>query len=362
VIQWHVSLDSDFAAWISSSITISGDYAYVGISSYEEAITDLSYNCCTFRGSLVKFSLLTKTITWKWYTVPDNHGNTSLYAGVSIWGSAPSVDITRNRIYVATGNNYHVPDYVAQCQLVQNNKTIPDSPDPCIEADNYVDSVVALDLTAGTVVWAKKVFGYDTYMNACFYLQLPNRLCENPAGPDYDFPQEPMLVPSPTGDLVVVGQKTGFVWAFQPDTGNITWSTFISPPGKQGGVYYGCASDGVRVYGAGSNSNNLNYTLMNGSTITSGSWSAMNASTGKLIWQTPDPLKQGDKGALTVANGILYGGSNSGHLYALNANTGAVLWSYTTSSAVSCGPSVVDGDVYWGGGGGTFYAFSVNGQ
>ena len=46
-----------------------------------------------------------------------------------------------------------------------------------------------------------------------------------------------------------------------------------------------------------------------------------------------------------VANGVVYVGSDDGNVYALNASTGAKLWSYTTGS--TCGFLARRGE--WGG-------------
>jgi len=48
-----------------------------------------------------------------------------------------------------------------------------------------------------------------------------------------------------------------------------------------------------------------------------------------------------------VANGVVYIGSNAGHLYALNASTGTVLWKYYTEVGESA-PAVASGMVYVG--------------
>jgi hypothetical protein len=37
---------------------------------------------------------------------PDNKGLPGGFSGNSVWGSAPSVDVRRNVVYIATGNNY----------------------------------------------------------------------------------------------------------------------------------------------------------------------------------------------------------------------------------------------------------------
>jgi outer membrane protein assembly factor BamB len=45
-------------------------------------------------------------------------------------------------------------------------------------------------------------------------------------------------------------------------------------------------------------------------------------------------------------------------LYALNASTGALLWSYATQGGVQSSPAVVNGVVYFGSGG-SVYAFAM---
>ena len=48
-----------------------------------------------------------------------------------------------------------------------------------------------------------------------------------------------------------------------------------------------------------------------------------------------------------VANGVVYVGSDDGNVYALNAATGAKLWSYATGKLESS-PAVANGVVYVG--------------
>ena len=46
----------------------------------------------------------------------------------------------------------------------------------------------------------------------------------------------------------------------------------------------------------------------------------------------------------------MFAGSYSGTMYAFNAATGAVLWSFASGGTVIDGPSIVGRDVYWGSG------------
>jgi uncharacterized repeat protein (TIGR01451 family) len=47
-----------------------------------------------------------------------------------------------------------------------------------------------------------------------------------------------------------------------------------------------------------------------------------------------------------VANGIVYVGSTDGHMYAFNANTGAIRWSYTDEPGFVSSPAIANGVVY----------------
>jgi uncharacterized repeat protein (TIGR01451 family) len=57
-----------------------------------------------------------------------------------------------------------------------------------------------------------------------------------------------------------------------------------------------------------------------------------------------------------VVNGVVYVGSGDSNLYALNADTGVVLWSYAASSEVLSSPAVANGVVYFG----SFSSFGNN--
>jgi outer membrane protein assembly factor BamB len=69
-----------------------------------------------------------------------------------------------------------------------------------------------------------------------------------------------------------------------------------------------------------------------------------------------------------VANGIVYVGSDDQSVYALNASTGAELWSYATSGAVRAfgsrnfvngSPALASGVLYFGSGDGNVYALGA---
>ena len=286
-------------------------------------------------------------LLWKTYTLPDNGGQPGAYSGGAVW-QPPAIDPLRHQLYVGTGNNYSAPDSVLECekQAIANNNPNADCPAP----DDFFDTALALDLADGHIRWSKRLLSYDVSTDPCI-VPGAESLCPSPAGPDYDLGGSgPNLLPG----FVGFGQKSGMYWALNPDNGDIQWSTQVGPaaPGGTGGIQWGTAADGRRIYAAISNNNFKPYTLVpSGQEINWGAWSALDVVTGKLIWQTADPTPGAtDAGSVSVANGLLYAGSSSGFMYALDAATGKILWSFASGGSVVDGPSIVDGVLYWGSG------------
>lgn len=162
--------------------------------------------------------------------LPDNFGKLNEYAGAAIWGSSPSIDPIRNHVYIATGNLYSVPLHIRQCQEEENNQTTPTSPDKCIEPENHSNSLLALDLDTGKIVWYKQLGGYDVWFGACNWHLNPN--CPPGPSPDADFGEAPMMLSMYRNkvkhDIVVAVQKSGFAWALDRDSGSLIWSMVSS--------------------------------------------------------------------------------------------------------------------------------------
>jgi polyvinyl alcohol dehydrogenase (cytochrome) len=261
---WKTQLDDHPVAIVTQSPVVYQQRVYVGVSSDEELLAGLTvgYRCCTFRGSVVALDARTGSILWRTYMTPDNFGVAGGYAGVSVWGSTPVVDPARNSLYVTTGNNYNVPPEVKACE--QARRADPSLPS-CSARDNHVDAVVALDLDTGAVKWSTTIEGYDAWTVACVGIGSLRRNCPDPRGEDYDFGQGPMLldVPGASGarQILGVGQKSGIFWALDPDTGAIRWSTVVGPAGLLGGMQWGSATDGHRIYVAVTNTDRKPYTL-----------------------------------------------------------------------------------------------------
>ena len=348
VLRWITSVDSHVSAQITGSPVIFGDVVYVGVSSQEEAFAlgAPAYPCCTFRGSVVALDAKSGKILWKTYDMPDNGGQPGGYSGGAIW-QPPAIDPVRGQIYIGTGNNYSAPASVLQCQQQAIANGDPNTSD-CAAPDDLFDTALALDLADGRIRWSKRLMNYDVWTVPCIVPGFES-LCPSPAGPDYDLGGSgPNLLPGHVG----FGQKSGIYWTLNPNDGDIRWSTQVGPGGGTGGIQWGSATDGRRIYAAISNNNQVPYTLVpSGQEINWGFWSAVDVWTGKLIWQTADPTPGAtDSGSVSVANGVMYVGSESGFMYALEAATGKILWSFASGGSVVDGPSIVDGVLYWGSG------------
>nr|GEY73859.1 hypothetical protein [Tanacetum cinerariifolium] len=352
-LVWSKQLDTHYASLITMSGTYHRRSFYVGVSSLEESSSLEA--CCTFRGSFLKLNARNGDILWQTYMLPGNNGSKDGYAGASLWGSSPSIDIQRNAVYIATGNLYGAPLHVQQCQQAQNNQTTPTEEDKCIEPENHSNSILALDLDIGYIQWYKQLGGYDVWFFACNNLSTSG--CPPGPNPDADFGEAPMMLTTNVRgnkrDIVMAVQKSGFAWALDRDNGSIVWSTEAGPGGPGGGGTWGAATDGKTVYTNIANSLGRNFTLKPSNiTTTSGGWVSMDGTSGNVLWSTRNPSDPSASGPVSLANGVLFAGSTNGTgpIYAMSARTGEILWSYNTGASVYGGMSISNGCVYVGSG------------
>jgi polyvinyl alcohol dehydrogenase (cytochrome) len=409
-LLWHRQVDSNAAAVITANPVVAGGKLIVGVASNEEAAAlfaefGLPYQCCTFRGKVVALDPSSGAELWHTYTIPWNMGSATSanpdsntpctatsetsgdspsgcdYSGGAVWDT-PAVDVGAGRVFLGTGNNYTAPDAAAACaQAAQANNT---SDANCAAAADYFDTALALDLSDGHVAWAHKAEGWDAWNVSCVVVPHPGATwCPAPSSPDYDFGGSgPNLItvngPNGTNQkLVGLGQKSGVYWAFDETTGDMVWNTLVGPGSALGGIEWGTAYDGKRIYVPIANSYHTAYTLAGGQSATAGSWAALDPATGNFDWQVPTP----DGSALAIgpaseANGVVYVGDSAGsgnNMFALDAANGKILWSFAASGSVWSAPAIANGVLYWGSGysvvgppgvsgNNTFYAFSLNGK
>jgi polyvinyl alcohol dehydrogenase (cytochrome) len=376
-LVWKIQPDTSNAfPVITGSPVVAHGIVYVGMTSNEEiAAANFVYRCCSASGSVVAITAATGVKLWQTFTVPDD------YSGAGVWGSNPVVDEDRRTVFVGTGNNYSHPTDPKYLDCVANGKTEAE----CLSPDDHVDSILALDMYTGAVKWATRLMnwnqpgvtnGRDDWNYACFIPPFTN--CPH-AGHDYDFGSAPNEITylSSNGPKTIIGagQKSGIYYALDPDTGAVLWETQVGPGSALGGIEWGSATDGTRIYVAIANFYGMPYAA--GS---AGSWAALDPATGKILWQKADPNGAIDLGPVAVANGVVYAGSMGGFLsrtvptmFALDAANGNMLWRFAAGASVIAGATIVNGSVYWGSGfahltpiigtgNNKFYAFSKSGR
>lgn len=394
---WKVHVDDHFAARVTGGSLLHQGVLYVPVASFEEVLALApSYECCTFRGSVVAFEAATGKQVWKTYTVKDAPQPTKISktkaqlrgpSGASIW-SAPTYDAKLDLIYVATGNNYS---------------------DPPTETS---DAVVALRRKTGEIVWSKQLHAKDATNSGC---SSPYKLnCPDSDGPDFDFGQPPILVSvgqasglsnGQAGGLphraLVIGQKSGMAHAVDPDRqGEILWQTRVGQGGTLGGSQWGSAADREHMYVAVSDLKITGIVADKTSTEgyrleinpkQGGGLFALRLATGEKAWSAKLP-ECGDRkrcspaqsAAVTAIAGVVFSGSLDGHLRGYSASTGEVIWDIDTArdfetvngqkarggSIDGPGPVIVGGTLFvnsgygqWGGmPGNVLLAFSVDGK
>ena len=348
-LVWSTTVDAHFAAIVTQSATVFDGRVYIGVASQEEALAAFVPGyVLSFRGSMLALDVATGAILWKTYLTPVG------YPGNAVWGSSPAIDTKRGQVYIATGNNYTAPQSALDCIAAA---ATPAAQRACLPADDYFDSVLALDMKTGAVKWATQALPFDTWNVDCIPFIGDGSACPEPAGPDFDFGQAPALFTTKDGkgksiESVGAGQKSGQYWALDPATGATKWVTQAGPGGTAGGLQWGSAVDGSRVYTANANSNAIPWALLGGGTTTNGVWSGINAATGQLLWQHTPSHGGGTSGPVTTANGVVYGCSldPQGYMYALNGATGAELWSFASGGSCLSGAAISDGTLYWGSG------------
>ena len=377
-LLWITQVDSHPAAIITGNPVVVGERVIVGVSSSEEGLAEQStYACCTFRGSVVALNVKTGHLLWKTYTVPPNSGPCTSqnppagcgYSGGAVWDT-PAVDAAAGSVYIGTGNNYTAPDEANRCKKEAVEHETSDA--GCTAPNDYFDSVIALNLKTGAIKWGHRVQGWDAWNLACKTQGVGATWCPSIESPDFDFGAGPNLLNVAGQKLVGVGQKSGIYWAFHASDGSIAWDTLVGAGTGEGGIQWGTAYDGARVYVpiADPSQYSVPYKLANGESDSGGSWAALDPATGSFDWQLATPGQATALGPPSAADGVLFGGdraTSQANMFALEAATGKQLWSVAAEGSVNAAPAIVEGVVYWGSGyhsgsSHSFYAFSLNGH
>jgi polyvinyl alcohol dehydrogenase (cytochrome) len=389
-LLWKTNVEGHRTAVITGTPTLDGDGLYVPVASAEEVFgASANYPCCSFRGSVVALDAATGNIRWKGYTIPEephpvrrNAVGTQLWgpSGAAVW-SSPTVDRSKRRIYVTTGDNYSDPP------------------------SDTSDAFLAFDMDTGELRWARQMTAGDAYTVDCSGRNPVN--CPQAKGPDLDFGSSAILVDLGNGRrALIAGQKSGVVHAIDPDRdGAILWQRRIGRGGTLGGIQWGSAVDGENVYVAlsdvvprrvpegtpGAQAPAFGSGQFRLAPDIGGGLFALRLATGEVAWHTPHPgcgdvagCSPAQSAAVTAIPGVVFSGGLDGHLRAYAAESGKILWDvdtkqeYATVNGVAArggsidgpGAVIVDGTLYVNSGytnfgtipGNVLLAFSVDGK
>ena len=161
---------------------------------------------------------------------------------------------------------------------------------------------------------------------------------------DVDFGAGTILASRSGGrGIVLAGQKSSTLWALDADHGGkVLWSRNFGPGSIVGGIHWGIAYDGQRVFAPVSVLPGPDGKVGNGQVA---GLHAVDVDTGKVAWSfEPQPDCSGDRpsrvrncagiglsGAATVIDGAVFAGSLDGFLRAFDASTGKLLFQYDTA-------------------------------
>ena len=344
-IVWQKRVNISDYSVVTGSISYHDQRLFVPISSYEVAAAGSSgLTCCSSHGAVISLDAATGEELWSWHTTGDaslqktDDGGKQHFgpSGASSW-TTPAIDVKRGRIYIGTGQNFSPP------------------------ATDTSDAIIALDMQTGELVWKFQAIENDIWNGAC--LNGGPNCPENP-GEDFDFGASVVIADLENGQQVLLaGQKSGEVFALNPDpqgsNGEVLWRKRISQGTSNGGIHWGMALSGSRLFAAVSDPEGLTpgFTPRPGLT-------ALDIHDGRIIWQQPisrgcdydysnrplvgientrnavqhDLAEQyacsyyyGLSSAVTATTDLVFSAGLDGKIRAFDAGSGDILWQTNTA-------------------------------
>lgn len=314
--------------------SVLNDRVIVPVSQFEIVFAGSNdVTCCTNHGYVLSLDPKTGEQQWRYDTMPeathvrDRGDGKSLMgpSGAPIWNS-PAIDEKRGLIYFATGESNSPP------------------------AHRNTNAVIAVDLKTGKEKWSFHATPNDIYNIGCDLKSKPELLnCTSTPETvyrDVDFGASAILGTHSDGkQLVYAGQKSGSVWAFEPETGKVVWRRALGTGGPLGGIHWGIAYDGDTVFAP----------ISTVGVPIPGEWDfdpnikpglyALDSKTGAIKWQyNPEAPANAPKmppgfpthsiamsAAPAVIDGVVIAATLDGTLHALDAKTGELIWKQATA-------------------------------
>ncbi len=321
-LVWKKSVRDHPAGTITGSPTLHEGRLYVPMSSTEVvSAMNGDYGCCTFRGGLTALDAKDGKTLWRMHTTDKAKENGKNRKGITAFGpsgapvwSPPTIDAKRGLLYIGTGENYSSP------------------------ANDKSDAIIALDLFTGNIRWVRQVLAGDAWNASCGRHEWTNNInCPKEDGPDLDFGAPPILVKAAGGrDIILAGQKSGMVYALDPDNGGkILWQQRAGAGGFNGGIHWGMAVTGSSLFvGIADTPGNKGAVGPRRPGL-----HAFDIATGRPLWSKIEQqicperefkCETALSAPVTATDGLIFGGAHNGLLRAYSSVDGAVLWSFDT--------------------------------
>lgn len=305
------------------------DRVYVPISQYEISLGgNDNHECCKTHGAVTALDAATGKKLWTAHTMEeakplrDRGDGKMIYgpSGAPIWTS-PAIDAKRGVLYVGTGEATSEP------------------------AAATTDAILAIDLKDGRIRWSFQATANDIFLTGCFLNPKGLNCPKETVNRDVDFGASVIIAQRADGsEVLLAGQKSGTVWALDPDRGGkLVWRQDFGEGSPLGGIHWGIAYDGTRVFAPINRPYGLN-------TPPGGAQKpgihAVRVDTGAVEWSyaaQPDcsgkraelvkncATNIGFSGAPTVIDGAVISGSLDGFLHAFDAKTGELLFKFDTA-------------------------------
>jgi polyvinyl alcohol dehydrogenase (cytochrome) len=359
-LLWKVAVDSHPLSRVTGNPRLYDGRLYVPVASLEEDESrSATYACCTFRGAVAALDAATGRQIWKTYTISEKPAFIRKNSfgidymgpsGAGVW-TTPIVDTKRRALYFGTGNSFSEPAQTS-------------------------DSIMALDMDTGRILWWKQARANDIWHGGCVQA-IPGRAsspggpprfnappypkdnCFEKTGPDWDYAASPNLATMPDGRTVIIAApKQAVVRALDPDKkGETIWEQDVAR-----GI---AAGSGEIVFGGAVDSQYAFFGLHLGNGLV-----ALRLSDGLEQWfmplKTPESMQPhgGVVAAVSAIPGVLFSGGMDGMLRAVATGNGQTLWEFDTAhefetvngvhakggSIGAGGPSIANGMVFVGSG------------
>jgi polyvinyl alcohol dehydrogenase (cytochrome) len=232
--NWVVSGQAtDNQAMITGTPVIVGEKVIVPLSG-SGVITggNPNYECCENHGAVTALSMAKGEKLWEYHTMPSAEYNGMVSStgvkqrgpsGAPIW-TTPTIDAKRGQVIVTTGENTSHP------------------------TTGTSDAIIALDLETGEEKWVFQALENDMWNFACSANGPNCIILADTNSVDFDFGGPAILIESDGRELLVAGQKSGDLWALDPDTGAVVWNQRVGEGTALGGNHWGIATDFERAF------------------------------------------------------------------------------------------------------------------